>query len=101
MSTFEIMGLIVLVGLAALVLWFWWKSPLRRCAECGSRLTITRYQTTSGPDSHCNGVWHVYHHVHCFHCKADTCNEELTFRPPEYLREDHDLALRQRSRPSR
>lgn len=98
MSIIEIMGLVVLIGLVVLVLWFWWRSPNRRCAKCGSRLTITRYQSTSGPDQHLNGVWHVYHHVHCFHCKEDTRNEELTFRPPWYLREDYIRELRQRSR---
>lgn len=91
--------LTILVGLAVLAFLFWckWTSPNRRCAECGSRLTIRYRRSTSGPDSHRNKAWHVYHHVHCFYCKANTANKELTFQPPQYLRDNYEQRLRRRT----
>lgn len=81
----EIMSLIVLIGLTVLILRIWWVSPYRKCAKCGSRCTSLRYKTTSDLDTHRGGAWHVYHHIHCLRCKAETVNEELTFSLPDDL----------------
>lgn len=74
----------ILLGVALFFLRIWWSDPLRRCRACGSGLTWRR-MTTSGPDSHLSGSWHVQHHVRCFRCKAETAHTVLTGKPPERL----------------
>ena len=81
----ETIGLIIFVGLAVVVTWSWLNSSKRKCVKCGSRFTL-RHRTTTGPDEHYNGAWHVYHHVKCFRCKAKTRHEEFTHRPADWLR---------------
>ncbi len=71
--------------IAILILWRWWEN--RKCPECGSGITL-RHKSTSGPDSHRNGVWHVYHHTKCLRCKKETKKEELTHNPPLWLRRE-------------